>query len=294
MISNNIPILFDKNSINTKPDKNDYIFIHNKTMILCINGINVPTFQELSPIYTTDILDASDFRYLFSFNGRKVFLSLNSIELDESLIKNLSNYKFSIHTLRDFLVAESSIQTNIAFNSYHLSVWYGNNKYCGKCGNEFSDSSTERALKCDECNHILYPTISPVIIVGIHSKDRLLLTKYAHNNYKNYALVAGFVEIGENLEECVRREVFEEVGLKIKNIKYMGSQPWGLTQTVLSGFYAELDGDLEIHLDEFELKEAIWVKREDLPINPEGTATLTWTLIDNFKNNLDFLEQTIL
>ena len=96
-------------------------------------------------------------------------------------------------------------------------------------------------------------TISPSVIVAVYDGDRLLLTKYKGQTHNRYALVAGFCEIGENLEQAVRREVEEEVGLKVKNLYYYKSQPWPFTSTMLAGFYAELDGDSTVKLQEDEL-----------------------------------------
>lgn len=95
---------------------------------------------------------------------------------------------------------------------------------------------------------MVFPKISPAVIVAVTDNDRVLLTKYAGRTYKNYALVAGFNEAGETIEQTVRREVMEEVGLKVKNLKYYKSQPWGLSGSLLSGFFCELDGDDKITL----------------------------------------------
>ncbi len=274
MFSSNLNIFFNATKVNSPPKPNDYIFIYQNNKILVVNNLEVPTLEELTN------LNLKNFTYLFSFSDKNVYLSKddNSIAYD----------KYSSHGLRDFLYLPEHTQPAIVFTAYHLMVWYNNNKFCGKCGSPFAHSKTERALECPSCKHLLYPTISPVVIVGIYSNDQLLLTKYARGAYKNYALVAGFVEIGETLEQCVEREVLEEVGLHIKNIKYMGSQPWGITQTLIAGFYAEVDGDTTVTLEDQELKEATWFKREDLPRNNEGNASITWELIYNFRDNIDF------
>ncbi len=276
MFKSNLDIFFNSDMVDSKPLDTDYIFINQDQKILTINNLVTPTLTELKD------LNLSKFTYLFSFSDRNVFLSN---EFDSELFKT-----YNSNTLREFLYLKDFTQTSIAFTAYHLKQWYSNNKYCGRCGTPFTNSKKERALQCPSCNHLLYPTISPVVIVGIYCENELLLTKYAGGNYNNYALVAGFVEVGENLEQCVAREVFEEVGLKVKNIKYMGSQPWGLTQTLISGFYAEVDGDKTVSLDNNELKEGTWFSREDLPRDNEGNASLTWSLIYNFRENINFLD----
>jgi NAD+ diphosphatase len=128
-------------------------------------------------------------------------------------------------------------------------------------------SGTERALLCPSCRNLVYPAIAPSVIVAVMHGDRLLLTRYqaSHSSYRNYALVAGYVETGETVENTVRREVMEEVGLKVKNIRYYKSQPWPFSGALLMGFFCEADGDDAIVLDESELEEAVWMERGQLP-----------------------------
>ena len=126
-------------------------------------------------------------------------------------------------------------------------------------------SDKERMLFCESCGFSVYPTISPCVIVGVYDKDRILLTKYQGRDFKDYALIAGFVEIGESLEDAVHREVKEEVGLSVKNLKFYKSQPWPFSDTILAGFFAELDGDDVIMIQEDELALGEWVNREDIP-----------------------------
>ena len=108
------------------------------------------------------------------------------------------------------------------------------------------------------------------------------MSKYANRDFKKYALIAGFVEIGETVEETVRREVMEEVGLKVKNLRYYKSQPWSFTDTILMGFFAELDGEEEITLDREELAMAEWFEREEIPVK-EQSVSLTNEMILKFK-----------
>ena len=140
----------------------------------------------------------------------------------------------------------------------------------------------QRMLFCDSCHMMEFPKICPAVIVAVTDGNRLLLTKYAGRRFKNDALVAGFAEIGETIEETVRREVMEEVGLHVKNIKYYKSQPWSFSDTLLFGFFCEVDGSSEVVLDEDELGEAVWFEREEIPVT-EKTVSLTNEMILLFK-----------
>jgi NAD+ diphosphatase len=141
----------------------------------------------------------------------------------------------------------------------------------------------ERMMRCKSCGNMVFPKISPAVIVGITDGDRLLMTKYNGRIYKRYALVAGFAEVGETLEETVRREVLEEVGVRVKNIRYYKSQPWPFSDSLLMGFFCDLNGSDNIVLDEDELSEAQWVHRKDINVEADGIS-LTNDMIVHFKN----------
>jgi len=108
------------------------------------------------------------------------------------------------------------------------------------------------------------------------------VTRYAGRPFRGWALIAGFVEIGETLEDTVRREVMEEVGVKVKNLRYYKNQPWSFTDTLLCGFYCDLDGDDTVTLDTAELKEAHWLSREELPPR-QNEASLTAEMMERFR-----------
>ena len=126
-----------------------------------------------------------------------------------------------------------------------------------------------------------YPKISPAVIIALVHGNRILMSKYVGRAYKNYALLAGFSEIGEPVEETVRREVMEEVGLKVGRLHYYKSQPWSLTDTLLAGFYCTLEGSDEIHMDEGELSVARWISREELEMGYHSPA-LTYEMLREF------------
>jgi len=172
-----------------------------------------------------------------------------------------------------------------AYTAGHLARWYDDNRFCGTCGHPTIHSDKERALVCPSCRRTIYPRIVPAVIVGVLDHDRILLTQYAGRSSTFYALVAGFTEIGETLEQTVEREVMEEVGLKVKNIRYYKSQPWGIADDILMGFYCDVDGDSTIRLDLNELKEGSWFRREDVILQPNDFS-LTNEMMKMFKEGL--------
>ena len=155
-----------------------------------------------------------------------------------------------------------------AWTAFQLVNWYNDNRFCGRCGGETRPAQDERAMLCPRCNRRIYPRIIPAVIVGVTHGDEILMTKYKGRDIPFYALIAGFTEIGETLEECVAREVMEEAGLRVKNIRYYKSQPWAIVDDLLAGFYCDVDGSPEIHMDAHELKEAVWMRREDVVGQP--------------------------
>ncbi len=166
-----------------------------------------------------------------------------------------------------------------------LHRWYSENKFCPRCGGKLKHGTAERSLICEGCKKIIYPRISPCVIVAVTDGDRILLTKYNknHSAYKRYSLIAGYNEIGETLEDTVRREVMEEVGLKVKNIRYFKNQPWSFTDTLLVGFFCELEGNDNPNIDRDELSEATWFKRGEIPAT-QSLISLTNTMIEHFRS----------
>lgn len=167
----------------------------------------------------------------------------------------------------------------------HLADWYRDSAFCGRCGTRTNHSPTERAMVCPSCGKTFYPRIMPAVIVGVKNGDKLLLTRYRTGISYN-ALIAGFTEIGETAEQTVAREVMEEAGIRVKNIRYYASQPWGIANDLLLGYYCELDGDSTIHMDTQELKYAQWVRREDIELQPDDFS-LTNDMMRRFKLGIE-------
>ena len=220
--------------------------------------------------------DNLECRYLFSLDEKHIFLA------DRDGIDPLPGFCYM--TLKEMRqkMKKPLAYMYVAYTAWHLAVWYRDNRFCGRCGHSTRHSEEERAMVCPECGNIIYPRIIPAVIVGVINGDKILMTKYANRNLPFYALVAGFVEIGETLEECVAREVMEEAGLRVKNIRYYKSQPWGNVQDILMGFYCDLDGDSTIRMDRNELKEAVWIEREDI-LGQVDDWSLTHHMMMTFK-----------
>ena len=165
--------------------------------------------------------------------------------------------------------------------AWHLYVWYRDNRFCGRCGHPTAHDGKLRMLACSACGNMIFPKICPAVIVAVTDGDRILLTKYSGRAYKTYALIAGFTEIGETAEDTVRREVFEETGVHVKNLRYFCTQPWGVDSDLLLGYIADLDGSAEITMDREELSLAGWYRRDELEI-PADSASLTNAMIRAF------------
>lgn len=176
----------------------------------------------------------------------------------------------------------------VAGIAYQLLYWEENSKYCSVCGS-LMERLPVNGKCCPNCKKEVWPRINPAIIVLIRRKElgeaeKVLLVK-AHN-FKGdfYGLVAGFLEVGESLEECVVREVYEETHLKIKNLKYFGSQSWPYPSGIMIGFIADYDGG-EIVLQESELKSASWYSKDTLPRIPEKLS-IARKLIDYWVDSM--------
>lgn len=190
---------------------------------------------------------------------------------------------FGYRSVRELRDCANGKELYAAFTAYHLWRWYADNRYCGRCGGGTAYHETERALRCAHCGHVIYPRINPAVIVGVVKGDCLLITRY-RAGYAHNALIAGFTEIGETAEETAAREVMEETGVKVKNIRYYKSQPWGMAQDLLMGFFCEADGDAAIRMDENELRFAEWVRREDIVLQPNDLS-LTNDMMKHFKQH---------
>jgi NAD+ diphosphatase len=179
--------------------------------------------------------------------------------------------------LADLLGADVFTRSGIAYQMMNLTV---KNKFCGVCGTEMRDHERERARECPKCRNIVYPSLSPAIIVAVE-KDGMLLMGHNVNFPKGrYSVLAGFVEPGETLEQAVEREVYEESGVRVKNIRYFESQPWPFPSSMMIGFQADWEsGDAQP--DGEEIADVMWVTPDSLPDLPHSVS-ISWRLINDW------------
>ncbi|HIZ73851.1 MAG TPA: NAD(+) diphosphatase [Candidatus Mediterraneibacter stercoravium] len=275
MIQDIQPHHYDNQYRAVPPDPESYALYyedHAALMRRTADGIAFPRFRELERL-NEEIYE--DCIYLFTIDEDRYYL-----------VQELSREPLSVFTMENteiFREAAPRYQAFAGITGYQLYNWYRNHKYCGRCGSMMKRDGKERMLYCEKCRNMEFPKICPAVIIGVTDGNRILMSKYAGRAYKKYALLAGFTEIGETAEETVKREVMEEVGLKVKNIRYYKSQPWSFSDTLLMGFYCELDGDGTITLDRNELAFAEWFEREDIP-EVTSNESLTNEMIMRFKN----------
>ena len=269
MIQDIYPSRLDNSFRHTAPLPESMAFVFRNDALLCAydaeaGTLRLPRIGDLSP--------EGEYTYLFSIDEQAYFLAEEGAD----------GYEFCpMQEVRRFRVDDRKSMFAV-FTAYHLWKWYSANRFCGACGKTTEHSRSERALICPECGNTIYPRINPAVIIGVTNGDRLLITRY-RRGYAHNALIAGFTEIGETVEETVSREVMEEAGLRVKNIRYYKSQPWGVASDLLMGFFCEVDGDTDIHMDDNELKYAAWLRPEEIELQPNNYS-LTNEMMNLFKD----------
>lgn len=181
--------------------------------------------------------------------------------------------------LRDLLLIQDDDHFILLSRARQLATWDLDHQFCARCGHKLdSRHAVEHTKICSNCNQRSYPRISPCVIVSIRKDDKILLARNVNTKTRRFSNIAGFVEAGETLEQAVAREVQEEVGIKVKNIRYHSSQPWSFPHQLMVGFLAEFDsGEISPAVD--EIAEADWFDINHLPETPSST-TISGQIID--------------
>ena len=251
-------------------------------LILCFQEGKVLLHRSADDTLTLPALSHIEYRqsaaaprYVFRMQGQNFFLWTDPAPA-------AAGGGFAYEPVRMLRQLKSKEVCYAIMTGWHLYNWYRANRLCGCCGTPTEHDDKERMLRCPNCGNMIFPRISPAVIVAVTDGDRLLLSKYAGRAYTRYALLAGYAEIGETIEQTVHREVMEEVGLRVKNLRYYKSQPWGVDGNLLLGFFCDLDGSDAIHIDENELSMAAWYPRDALPARDDGIS-LTREMIRVFE-----------
>jgi len=174
---------------------------------------------------------------------------------------------FSLRDMRSLYGALDEDLYLLAGRALQIVAWDQTHQFCGRCGHPTEYLPAERGKKCPVCGFTSFPRLSPATITAVLKGDQILLTHYAVSRSNMYTIIAGFVEPGETLEECVRREVAEEAGVQVKNIRYYSSQPWPFPNSLMIGFLADYESG-EPRADGVEIAQAAWFSAENLPDVP--------------------------
>jgi NAD+ diphosphatase len=249
-----------------------WFFLQTPQGIVCLTEQGVPRPITGDELRWLDIEIHSE-HYLGRFRGRCIY----AVEAKGGIPEG-----YSAAGLRDWLGRVEPSVFYLAGRAQQVLDWHRSHRFCGRCGEEMEDHPNDRAKTCPSCHLISYPRLSPSIIVLVTRGEEMLLARNAQWPTNMYSTLAGFVEPGESIEQTVHREVLEEVGLKVGNLRYLGSQSWPFPNSLMLGFHAEYDGG-DIVCQEEEIADARWFKADDLPNIPPKTAISRW-LIDDFIN----------
>jgi len=273
MVQDILPHVFHNEYTPRPPAGGDFVLIFGPDGLYMetADGIRLPTAAQ-----ARERFGSAPLQYLFAVDGQAFYRMEVAAPAPSGGFACVANYRSLGPPETRFACAVGE----------SLNRWYRANRFCGGCGAPMEPGRKERSMVCPNCGRTVYPKICPAVIVAVCDGERLLLTKYAGRAFRQYALIAGYAEIGESIEETVRREVMEEAGLRLGELRYYKSQPWVFTDTLLMGFYARLEGPPEIRLQEDELSLAEWFPREKLPGDHSGIS-LTGEMIEQFRAGRD-------
>ena len=242
------------------PDGADFefgILIQKKNIFISENG-RLPSGSELSNIIGR--YNAQDILSLYGERAYHTFAAALSPDAAEP--EGLKRIPY-----RNLFITEPAEYGAVVARAALLLDWLQHTKYCASCAGRLQLSVTETALECPQCSRIFYPVLAPCIIVLISKGEQILLARHVQHTSDIYTCIAGFIEAGETAEEAVAREIREEVGLTVKDIRYRGSQGWPYPNQLMLAFRAEyVSGDITVQKE--ELSEAAWFTRDALPPIP--------------------------
>lgn len=225
--------------------------------------------------YTLPRLDLPDEASFHAFSADEVVGRVSNGKFRSSLPAFPEGHDLFAMPLRATYRLLSPADYQRAGKAWELLYWSDQTAYCGRCGTAMQ-WATAISRRCPQCGGEIWPQLNTAIIVLVHKGDEALLVKAKTFRRNFFGLVAGFVETGESLEECVEREVFEETSLRITNIRYFGSQPWPYPLGLMIGFHADyVSGD--IRFADGELADGGFFRPDDLPTNADGSPAIPGT-----------------
>ncbi len=257
---------------NASEHKNDYILCYRDNSILLLQqGTEnvIPRRSDFDEVFPDEAT-----HYLFSLDEVHCFLL-------KEYSGNNPDFVFREHLLLRTMPAREF--AFIGAVGFHIYKWMDEHRFCSRCGTKTTFGKSERAIHCPACELTVYPKISPAVIVAITCNDKILLAQGTHYRFNFYSLVAGYADIGESLEQTVIREVKEEVGIEITNLRYYGSQPWPFSSSMMVGYFAEADDQQPIVVDTKELHDAQWFSRDSLPEIP-ANISIAGEMIELFRS----------
>jgi NAD+ diphosphatase len=247
-----------------------FVFQENKLLVYQkSSSISIPCLVEFAELGLTTM----DQHYLGRLNNTHCY----AVELGEGTVPPAG---MAFEGLRQVYGRLDEDLFWVAARAVQIVDWDRTHLFCGRCGAPLRTKTTERAKECPICGQLHFPRLAPAIIVLVERGRELLLARSRHFLPGMYSVLAGFVEPGETLEEAVIREVKEEVGVTVKDIKYFGSQPWPFPHSLMIGFTAAYVGG-EISLSDEEIEDAAWFTIDNLPTIP-GKISIARKLIDWF------------
>jgi NAD+ diphosphatase len=248
-------LVFDEDKLLVNKNDGGFRFVRFSDISAALNGVKTGTIHFIG--------NENGFNY-YCFRAQIAF--------------KMETPGFEFYDLRSLINCFDAAEFRLASIASQLLYWDGSTKFCGECGAETKYYTAERAKTCAKCSRSFYPVVTPAIIVAVMNEGKILL---AHNKKFAggvYSLIAGFVEPGESLEDCVQREVMEETGVAVTAVKYLKSQSWPFPSSLMAGFSAQyLSG--EIKPDGVEIAHAAWFGRGDLPLLPRP-GSLSRNIID--------------
>ncbi|MEL0613883.1 NAD(+) diphosphatase [Marinomonas arenicola] len=241
-------------------------------------------------LHKNQVLIESEERFLIPFTGFQPDANMRAVYCGQWLSADNSRQDvfvcrfenmprgFREIGLRELLFLQNEANYLLLSRAHQLSTWDRDHRFCGRCGTEMRNRhTTEHTKICPTCNLRHYPRISPCIIVSVKKGNKLLLARGTQMQTDMQSNIAGFVEAGETLEQAVAREVQEEVGIQVKNIRYASSQPWSFPHQLMVGFFADYDGG-ELTPAPGEIEEAAWWDIDNLP-NIPSPVTISGQII---------------